>query len=55
MPPKLRYELYLPTFYNNESNPDEFGMPIEEGKFRKAKNKIIEKFGCISLHAGSIQ
>jgi len=55
MPPKLRYELYLPTFYNNEANPEEFGKPIEESKFRKAKNKIIEKFGCISLHGSTIQ
>lgn len=55
MPPQLRYEFYLPTYYNNESNPEEFGKPIEIGKFRKAKNKIIKKFGCISIHPGSIQ
>lgn len=55
MPPKLRYEFYLPTFYNNEANPEEFGKPIEKTKFRKARSKIIERFGCLSMHGGTIQ
>lgn len=47
MPPKLRYELYIPTYYND-------GSPIESKKHREIKNKIIDKFGAISVHPGSI-
>jgi len=55
MPPQLRFEFYLPTFYNNEKNPKDFGKPIEKSKFRIAKNKIINNFGCLSIHSGIIQ
>ncbi len=47
MPPKLRYELYIPTYYND-------GSPIEPKKHREIKNKIINEFGAISVHPGSI-
>lgn len=55
MPPQLRYEFYLPTYYNNDANPEEFGKPIQPSKYRVTKNKIIKKFGSLSIHPGSIQ
>ena len=54
MPPKLRYEFFLPTFYNNEDVPGNLGKPIEAKKFRLVRDKVIEKFGSISKHPGTI-
>lgn len=48
MPSKLRYELYLPTLYNDKS-------PIEHQKYRYVKDKIIKKFGAISMHPTTVQ
>ena len=47
MPPKLRYEFYLPTVYND-------GSPIDAVKYRFVKNKVIEKYGAISIHPATI-
>ncbi len=48
MPPKLRYEIYLPTLYNDKT-------PIEAKKYREIKNKLRDKFGGLSIHPASIQ
>jgi hypothetical protein len=48
MPPKLRYELYLPTLYNDKT-------PIEASKYRIIKNKLQKEFGGISVHPASVQ
>ena len=48
MPPKLRYEVYIPTLYNDRT-------PIELNKYRLIKNKLQEKFGGISVHPASVQ
>lgn len=48
MPVKLRYEFYLPTSYND-------GSPIEPRKQRLVKEKIVNKFGAISLHPATVQ
>ena len=48
MPPKLRYEVYIPTLYNDK-------MPIESKKFRTIKNKIITKFNGLSIHPATVQ
>ncbi|MBI2630239.1 hypothetical protein HYW76_03990 [Candidatus Pacearchaeota archaeon] len=48
MPPKLRYEFYLPTYYNDRT-------PIEPKKYRQVKNKIVERFGAISTHPATVQ
>lgn len=48
MPPKLRFEIYLPTLYNDKT-------PIEAHKYREVKNKIQQKFGGLSVHPATIQ
>lgn len=48
MPPKLRYEVYLPTLYNDKT-------PVEPSKYRQVKNKIQNKFGGLSVHPATIQ
>lgn len=48
MAPKLRYEFLLPTCYND-------GRPIESSKYREAKDKIVAKFGGVSLHPNTVQ
>lgn len=48
MPPKLRYEFYLPTLYNDK-------FPIEPKKYRYIKNKIVKQFGAISTHPATVQ
>ncbi len=48
MPKELRYEFYLPTFYNNKEE-------IEKIKYLHIKNKIRDKFGGISIHPGKIE
>lgn len=45
---KLRYEFYLPTCYND-------GSLIEPNKYREVKNKIISKFGAVSLHPPNVE
>lgn len=48
MEPKLRYELYLPTLYNDKT-------PIEAKKYRVIKNKLQEQFGGLSVHPATVQ
>ena len=48
MPPKLRYEVYIPTLYNDKT-------PIEAKKYRQIKNKFQEKFGGLSVHPATVQ
>jgi len=48
MPPKLRYEVYLPTLYNDKT-------PVEYDKYRKVKNIIQKRFGGLSIHPASIE
>ncbi|MEK6913467.1 MAG: hypothetical protein AABW47_02235 [Nanoarchaeota archaeon] len=48
MPPKLRYEIYIPTLYNDKT-------PIEPSKYRVIKNKLQDNFGGISVHPASVQ
>lgn len=48
MPPKLRFEIYLPTLYNDHT-------PIEAKKYREVKDKIQKTFGGLSIHPASIQ
>jgi hypothetical protein len=48
MPPKLRYEIYIPTLYND-------GTSIETKKYRIIKNKIQNKFQGISIHPATVQ
>lgn len=48
MPPKLRYEFYLPTYYND-------GTPIEQSKYRLVKNKVVNEFGAVSVHPATVQ
>jgi hypothetical protein len=48
MPPKLRYEIYIPTLYNDKS-------PIEPKKYREIKNKLQERFSGLSVHPSSVQ
>tara|TARA_Y100000310_G_scaffold298351_1_gene332225 strand:- start:30 stop:353 length:324 start_codon:yes stop_codon:yes gene_type:complete len=48
MPPKLRYEIYLPTLYNDKN-------PIEARKYREIKNKLQEQFGGLSVHPATVE
>ena len=48
MPVKLRYEIYLPLFYNNRKL-------IENSKFKKVKTKLQKKFGSLSIHPANIE
>lgn len=48
MAPKLRYEFYLPTYYND-------GTPIEQSKYRVVKDKIVKEFGTVSVHPATVQ
>ncbi len=48
MPPKLRYEIYLPTSYNDKT-------PIEPKKYRQVKNRLQKKFHGLSIHPATIQ
>jgi len=48
MPPKLRYEIYIPTSYNDKT-------PIEPKKFREIKNKLQNQFGGLSVHPATVQ
>ncbi len=48
MAPRLRYEFYLPTYYND-------GTPIEPSKYRLVKNKVVDRFGAVSIHPATIQ
>ena len=47
MPPKLRYEFYLPILYNNKK-------PVEKSKFRQVKNRMLKDFRGVSTHPGII-
>jgi len=47
MLPKLRYEIYIPTSYNDQT-------PIEARKYSLVKSKIQEKFGGFSVHPATI-
>jgi hypothetical protein len=47
MLPKLRYEVYIPTSYNDKT-------PIETKKYRFVKNKIQKKYGGLSVHPPNI-
>lgn len=48
MPPKLRYEIYVPTLYNDQT-------PIEVKKYRQIKNKLQNHFGGLSIHPATVQ
>jgi len=48
MPPKLRYEIYIPTLYNDKT-------AIEAKKYRQIKNKIQNQFGGLSVHPATVQ
>lgn len=48
MPPKLRYEIYIPTLYNDKTS-------IEPKKFRYIKNKIMDEFKGLSIHPATVQ
>ena len=48
MPPKLRYELYIPTLYNDKT-------PIEAKKYRQIKNKLQHNFNGLSVHPATVQ
>lgn len=45
---KLRYEIYLPTCYNNKS-------PIETKKFRLIQKKLLKKCNGYSIHPATIE
>mgnify|MGYP001613737568 CR=1 FL=1 len=45
---KLRYEIYIPTCYNDKTL-------IEVSKYREIKNKLQKKFGGLSVHPATIQ
>ncbi len=48
MAPKLRYEIYIPTLYNDKT-------PIEAKKYRIIKNGLQNKFGGLSIHPATVQ
>lgn len=48
MPPKLRCEFYLPSYYNDKT-------PIEAKKYRYVKNKLLMKFGGVSVHPATVE
>lgn len=48
MPPKLRYEIYVPTLYNDKTS-------IEPRKYRNIKNKLQKQFWGISVHPATVQ
>jgi hypothetical protein len=48
MPPKLRYEIYLPTLYNNKK-------PIDASKYRYVKNKLLKRCRSYSIHPATVQ
>lgn len=48
MSKKLRYEFYLPSYYNNK-------IPVESKKYKQVKSKIIKQFGAISIHTAIVQ
>jgi len=43
----LRYEIYVPTFYNNKK-------PIEKEKYEVIQRKIQKQFGKLSVHSAII-
>lgn len=45
---KLRYEIYLPTCYNNK-------QPVEAKKFRLIQKKLLEKCKGYSIHPATIE
>lgn len=47
MPPQLRVEFLLPSSYND-------GQSIESKKYKLIKDKIVDKFGGISVHPASV-
>lgn len=48
MAPKLRYEIYIPTLYNDKT-------PIEPKKYRIIKNRIQSKYKGLSIHPATVQ
>ena len=48
MAPKLRYEIYVPTLYNDK-------IPIEPQKYRTIKNRLQNEFGGLSVHPATVQ
>ena len=48
MAPQLRYEIYLPTLYNDKN-------PIEAKKYRYIKNKLQNQFQGLSIHPATVQ
>ncbi len=48
MPPKIRVEILIPTFYNETD--EGIREPIESRKHRAVKNQIVSKFGGISTY-----
>lgn len=53
MPPQIRLEIYIPTFYNPDKNGDR--KSIELRKHRLVKNQIVDKFKAVSIHPLTVQ